>query len=862
MSTGNTDPNNKTQNSNTSKSPAHNQNSGTVKFGRFVVNHPWLVLLASLALLFAAMFGAKYLVIKPDYRVFFAEDNPQLVAFDHIQDTYDKADNVMMVLTPKEGEVFRKDTLKTIQWLTEQAWHVPYSTRVDSVTNYQHTWVTPEDEDYMLVGALLCVPAKSADFDSTCEHESATPEVIDGLSQRDLDRLENIVKTEPQVVNRMINPEGTVTAVNITVQMPDDKDLEGLEGDELAQKKTEILTAGQIVADYVRDLQAQVEERNPNLEVRLTGVVMMNTAFAETGLGDMMTLTPIMLLLVIPLALFFMVRSISGTIGSVLIIIFSIAGAMGMEGWLGIFLTAPVFSVPTVVATMAVADSVHLLVTYMQNLRNGLDKKDAMVESIRINMMPIFLTSITTVIGFLTMNFSDVPPLRDLGNVVAMGVTFAFIFSITFLPAFITLLPTKVPSARSAKHEKMDQFADFVVAKRKMLLPVMAVICVGVIAFLPKNELNDEFVKYFDETIDFRVDSDYTAENLTGLYTMFYAVQSGKENGIHEPQFMSTLQEFVEFAESQPEVIHVQSYTDVMKRLNKSMNADRDECYALPEASLEENCNEVLKEPEEGTDLNTRIRELTAQFTLMYEMSLPKGMDLNNQVSSDKGGTRIQIALHNLSSVEVLALEETFAQWFEENAPQYEVQGSSPAVMFAHVGQNNIYSMLEGTAWALVLISLLLIFALRSLKLGLLSLIPNIVPMAVAFGIWAIFQGQVGMGLSVVTGMTLGIVVDDTVHFLSKYLRARREKGLDSHEAVKYAFQTVGMALTVTTIVLVLGFLVLGMSHYVMNSHMGILTAITLAAALIIDFLLLPPLLMLLEPKKKNKRINSLKTID
>lgn len=840
----------KTTNQEQNISKHSNQQTRTVKFGRFIVNHPWFVLIASLLLLFGAMYGAKFLEIKPDYRVFFAEDNPQLVAFDHIQDTYDKADNAMIVLTPKEGGVFSKETLKTIQWLTEKAWHTPYSTRVDSVTNYQHTWVTPEDEDYMLVGALLCVPAKSADFDSTCEHESVTPEMIDGMSQDQLERLEQIVLNEPQVVNRMINPQSSVTAVNITVQVPDDKDLEGLEGEEREKKKTEIMTATQKVADFVRDLKAQVEERNPNLEVRLTGVVMMNTAFAETGLGDMMTLTPIMLLLVIPLALFFMVRSVSGTIGSVLIIIFSIAGAMGMEGWLGIFLTAPVFSVPTVVATMAVADSVHLLVTYMQSLRHGMPKKEAMVESIRINMMPIFLTSITTVIGFLTMNFSDVPPLQDLGNVVAMGVTFAFIFSITFLPAFIMLLPTKVSSGRSAKHEKMDQFADFVVAKRKVLLPLMTVVCIVIIAFLPKNELNDEFVKYFDKTIDFRVDSDYTAENLTGLYTMFYSIQGEEENGIHEPKFMSTLQAFVKFAEQQPEVIHVQSYTDVMKRLNKSMNADREECYALPEKSLNENCNQVLKEPEEGTDLNTRIRELTAQFTLMYEMSLPKGMDLNNQVSSDKAGTRVQIALHNLSSIEVLALEEKFSQWFEQNAPDYEVQGSSPAVMFAHVGQNNIYSMLEGTAWALVLISLLLIFALRSLKLGLLSLIPNIVPMAVAFGIWAIFQGQVGMGLSVVTGMTLGIVVDDTVHFLSKYLRARREKGLDSHAAVKYAFQTVGMALTVTTIVLVLGFLVLGMSHYVMNSHMGILTAITLAAALIIDFLLLPPLLMLLDRKK------------
>jgi predicted RND superfamily exporter protein len=831
------------------------ESSKTIRFAKYVVNHPWLVLLASIILLLGAMYGARFLEIKPDYRVFFDEDNPQLIAFDHIQDTYNKADNVMMVLTPKEGRVFDKSTLKTVQWLTEEAWQTPYSTRVDSITNYQHTWVTPEDEDYMLVGALLCVPAKSADFDSTCEHQSVTPDMIDDLSEKQLERLENIVVNEPQVVNRMINPEGTVTAVNITVQMPDDKDLEGLEGEAWKEKKLEILTATKKVADHVRQLQKQVEERNPNLEVRLTGVVMMNTAFAETGLGDMMTLTPIMLLLVIPLALFFMVRSVSGTIGSVLVIIFSIAGAMGVEGWLGIFLTAPVFSVPTVVATMAVADSVHLLVTYMQNLRNGMGKQDAMVESIRINMMPIFLTSITTVIGFLTMNFSDVPPLQDLGNVVAVGVIFAFIFSITFLPAFTMLMPTKVAPGRSTKHEKMDQFADFVVAKRKLLLPLMTVVCVGIIAFLPKNELNDEFVKYFDETIDFRVDSDYTTEHLTGLYTMFYSVQSGSENGIHEPKFMATLQDFVEYAEAQPEVIHVQSYTDVMKRLNKSMNADRDECYALPEKSLSENCNEVLKEPEEGVELNTRIRELTAQFTLMYEMSLPKGMDLTNQVSSDKAGTRVQIALHNLSSLEVLALEERFATWFKQNAPQYEVLGSSPGVMFAHVGQNNIYSMLKGTAWALVLISLLLMIALKSFKLGLLSLIPNIIPMAVAFGIWGIFQGQVGMGLSVVTGMTLGIVVDDTVHFLSKYLRARREKGLDSHQAVKYAFQTVGMALTVTTIVLVLGFLVLGMSHYVMNSHMGILTAITLAAALIIDFLLLPPLLMLVDRKNRSKKV-------
>lgn len=836
----------------------HDHNK-TVKFAKFVVNHKWLVLFSSIVFSFSATFGASLLEIKTDYRVFFSEDNPQMLAFEDIQDTYDKADNVMFVLTPKDGKVFSKQTLKTIQWATEEGWKTPYVTRVDSITNYQHTWVTPEDEDYMLVGALLCIPDKTADMDSECEHEGVTPEMIDALSEQQIEDLSNVLLNEPQILNRMLNPEKTVTAINVTVQPPSDPDVEGLEGEAKREMQGKVMTAVPEITSFARDLKQSIMERDPNIEVRMTGVIMMNNAFAETGMQDMITLTPLMLFAVIPLALFFMLRSISGTFSSVLVIVFSITAAMGGAGWLGIYMTGPLFSVPTIVATMAVADSVHLLVTFLQNKRRGMEKADAMVESIRINMMPIFLTSVTTIIGFLTMNFSEVPPLRDMGNTVAVGVAWAFFLSVTFLPALMMILPVKSKAREHGESKLMDKFANFVITKRRLLLPAMAALSIGIISFLPQNDLNDEFVKYFDETIDFRVDSDYTAENLTGLYVMLYSVQTGEQDGIHESEFLDTIEAFAQFADQQPEVLHVQSYGDVMKRLNKSMNGDRQECYSLPRQSLDAGCNAVLNEPdEEGVDLNTRIRELTAQYTLMYETSLPRGMDLNNQLNGDKSSTRMQLSLKNISSIEVIALEEKFAQWFKDNAPQLEISASSPAIMFSHVGQRNIYSMIQGTAIALILISFILGIALRSWRLGLLSLIPNIIPMAVAFGIWGIFKGQVGMGLSVVMGMTLGIVVDDTVHFLSKYLRARREKKMDQEEAVRYAFHTVGMALTVTTIVLVLGFLVLGMSHYVMNAEMGIMTAITLAAALIIDFLLLPPLLMLF---KKSKATNPVETV-
>jgi predicted RND superfamily exporter protein len=258
-----------------------------------------------------------------------------------------------------------------------------------------------------------------------------------------------------------------------------------------------------------------------------------------------------------------------------------------------------------------------------------------------------------------------------------------------------------------------------------------------------------------------------------------------------------------------------------MKRLNKNMHADKPEWYRLPEQ-----------------------RDLAAQYLLLYEMSLPYGLDLNNQVDVSKSATRMTVTVKNISSNEMLALEDKAQEWLHNNAPEMRAAGASPSVMFAHIGHRNIRSMLTGTTVALVLISLILVVALRSIKIGLISLIPNLTPAAMGFGLWGLLVGEVGLGLSVVTGMTLGIVVDDTVHFLSKYLRARREQQLTSPDAVRYAFSTVGTALWVTSLVLIAGFMVMTQSPFKLNADMGLLTAITIAFALAADFLFLPPLLM------------------
>ena len=802
------------------------------KFGHWVLKWRWLIILLSLVIVVLAASGGKNLSLTTNYRVFFSADNPQLLAFDELENTYTKNDNVMFVLTPTDGDVFTPQALAAVESLTKAAWQLPFSIRVDSISNFQHT---EADGDELIVRDLV--------------KDAVT---LDSVA---LNKIRQIALNEPLLVQRLISPNGKVTAINATIQLPGKDEI------------TEIPS----VVSMARAMADKLRLDYPGMEVRLTGMVMMNSSFSESSQKDMTSLIPLsFLLMVIFLALllrdfqrklwilFAVGASLAGiaslismislppviigllifsgfgillwsfpaTISTVLVIVLSALAAMGLGGHIGFPITPPSASAPTIILTVAIANSVHILITFLHEMHQGKDQRAAIVESLRVNLQPVFLTSLTTAIGFLTMNFSEVPPFRHLGNFVAFGVVASFFLSVTFLPAVVSLLPITVRKISRDQDTLMERLGNFVVRQRSRLLIFMSMLVIALVLFIPKNELNDIFVHYFDQSVPFRVDSDYTTANLTGLYVADYSLSSGESGGVSNPKFLQDVENFANWYRQQPETMHVNVYTDIMKRLNKNMHADDQAMYKLPDE-----------------------RDLAAQYLLLYEMSLPYGLDLNNQISVDKSSTRMTASIQTISSNDVLALEKRAQDWLAENAPNIKsTRGSGPTIMFAHIGKRNIVSMLIGTTVALILISGILIIALRSFKIGFISIVPNLVPAAI--GLWAILVGEVGLALSIVTGMTLGIVVDDTVHFLSKYLRARRERGLNSEDAVRYAFTSVGRALMTTSIVLVAGFLVLAFSSFKLNSGMGLLTSIVIVFALIADFLLLPPLLMKLDRKK------------
>ena len=775
------------------------------RLGGWVVVSRWPIIIVTMVLVGIATSGTLFLEFSADHRIYFSKDNPQLLAYEAMENTYGQRGNVFFAIAPESRDATSALALEATAWLTEQSWQIPYSTRVDSVTNFQHTTA---DGDDILVRDLVDEAARG------------------DASERA--RIRAIALAEPRLAARLLARDGGVSGINVTVHLPGENKI--LEGPQ--------------VIEAARGLADEVRERFPGIDVKITGLAIFNQTFMEVSLGDLKTLVPASFA-AMTLMLVLLTQGLSGTFAIMLVVAMSVMTAVGLGGWVGLPMTAPSAIAPIVVLTVAIANCVHVFATFSQYMqgdasrmladrgsgallrraRTGGLKRDAIVESLRVNLQPVFLASLTTTLGFLSMNFSEVPPFRQLGTFVAFGVGAAFLLSVTLLPALLSLLPVRVRATGHRGDAAMAALGEFVVRRRRELLWGSALIVVALVASIPRNELNDVFLHYFDESIEFRRDADFTTENLTGMYTMEYSLASGEVEGISDPDFLADIAAFAEWYKEQPETIHVNVITDTFRRLNMSMHGDDPAEYRLPAS-----------------------REQAAQYLLLYEMSLPFGLDLNNQIDVDKSATRMTVATQTLSSNEVLALDRRALQWLADHAPNIvRPESSGTTLMFAYLGRRNIVSMLVGTTVALIGISFILIFALRSLRLGLTSLVPNLIPGALGFGIWGLAVGEVGVSLSVVTAMTLGIVVDDTVHFLSKYRRARRELGCASPDAVRVAFRTVGRALLTTSLVLVAGFVVVSLSSFELNAGMGKLTAMVIALALMADFFLLPPLLMKVE---------------
>ena len=751
-----------------------------------VMGRRWAVLAASLlAVVLLAAGGARLAQVDVDVRNHFGEDDPHIVALDRLEDTYALSDAALVVAAPQDGAVFTRDALTAIEELTERLWQTPYVTRVDSIANYSHS---EGFEDELVVEPLI--------------DEAAA------LTDKDLERIERIALGTEEVAGRFVSRDGRVAGLVVSVALPDDRE---------ARQSAKIE-----VTDFLRSTAAESRLEHAAIDYHLTGELVLNRAMRDAIDDDTGVLAPIVLATML-LAAVVLLRSVWGTVAIVLMLAAVLASAVGFAGWAGMKLYGESGAAFFVLMAVSVAHSVHIIEGMLAGMREGLDRRQAAVRSLEVNMRAVFLTSLTTAIGFLSLNFADMPPFRVMGNMVAFGAMLAFVYAVTLLPAFLSLVPMRARPLRAGRRDVFDLFARFVVTRRTALLWGFGIVIVVLIAGISRIELRENWLELLDESYEFRRSTDFISENFSGVETYEYSLGAGREGGITDVGYLERLDAFAAWFRAQPEVAHVFAVSDIMKRLNKNLHSDDPAFYRLPENS-----------------------DLAAQYLLLYEFSLPVGRDLNNLIDVGRSSTRMTVVLRSLSTAEKIALDDRAQAWLQQNAPGMETGATGVALVGAHSIQRNIEGMLLGTVVAMGIVSLLLLLVFRSLRLGAISLIPNFVPAAMAMGLWGYAVGEVGVAAAVVTAIAFGIIVDDTIHFMTKYVAARKD-GLLPSESVQSAFRSVGKALLATTVVFGLGFLVFGASGLVTNQALGLLVGMTVVIALLADFLFLPPLLMALD---------------
>ena len=574
------------------------------RYARWIVRQRWAVLIVVLLATAAAAAGVPKIDLATDYRVFFSPDNPDLAAYEAVENIYTKNDNVLFALRPRSGDVFTPELLETMRALTEDAWQIPYSTRVDGLTNFQHTWA---DGDDLIVEDLVGPGAITADV---------------------VARARDVGLSEPLLVGRLVAEDARTAGINVRISLPGDSKAELPE-----------------TVEHVRQLLVTYRAANPDVEIHASGIAMMNWAFAEAPMLDMPFVMPLMFGAFV-LAIVVFLRSMSGIISTLTVLLLSTLTAVGIAGHLGILLDPVSSAAPIVILTLAVADSVHILVSWLGLRRDKVENREALIEAVRINAMPVFLTSITTAIGFLSLNFSDSPPFRLLGNITAFGVMVARVYSMTVLPALVAILPARdaVRTGRGRLDALMERFSELLVRRYRPVLATMGIVAVLLSLSIARLQVNDQYIDYFDESLPIRIASDCTVDHLSGIYSTTYSLEAGGSQEVANPTYLAAVDAFTDYLESRPAVVHVNSFTRTMKRLNKNLHGDDPAEYRLPED-----------------------QELAAQYLLLYELSLPYGLDVNDQIDVDKRSLRLDVTYGDVDIAVVEGETRLAEAWLAEH---------------------------------------------------------------------------------------------------------------------------------------------------------------------------------------------------
>ncbi len=753
----------------------------------FIARRPGLAIAAGLLTVLVLAPGLGKLEADFTHRGFFWDDDPKIRAFDAFQRRFGNDDIVSLTMHSPSG-IFDQDSVKLLRELTERMWMVPEVIRVDTLINFN--WVHPVGDDILI--------------------EPLLPE---GLTDAQLAERKRVALEHETLPGYLVSRDGNTAVVNARIKPGFEKssDARGI-----------VLATRAIVAK----LQGRGDHR-----IRIGGGPTLTYAFEEASRADVARLAP----LAIGIAAVFLLALLRSALAiglSISVVLLSTLGAFGLAGHAGLVQTAMSTAVPTILIAVGIADTVHVIIGFVDLLRRGVPQREAAHRALTRNLLPTFLTSLTTAVGFLSFITANLKPLSVLGVMAGFGTLLAWLLTQLVVGGAIFLLPFRVrplPPERAARTERQaNRLIDFVARRRWPIIGVTVVLSSAALIYALGVDVSSDPVKYFRRGTPAREANEFAQSSLGGGRAVELVVESGAEEGIKDPAFLSRVDALRTWLLAQPHISKVISVLDVMKQMNRALHEGAPAEYRLP-----------------------NDRESVAQLLLLYTMGLPQGMDLNDQISVKNDALRVTVVNTVNTSRETVALVHRIEA--QARALGLEVSGTGKYYLYQNTNDYVVDSFVQSLWFANLAIGLIMMLFLRSVKLGIISMLPNVVPLF-AGGALLRFIGQpLDMGTVLVASITLGISIDDTSHVLANFVRLRQQ-GEPPLEALKAVMAHAGPALLSTNGILIVAFASFATAQFTPNIFMGILTAFILTLALVADVFFTPALLLVgVKPRPTRK---------
>ena len=765
--------------------------SFTYKLSALVVDHPKKFLLTSLFLVVVFLPGLLKFHEKYDVRIWFRESDPQIERLNEFERHFGNDENLVFAIYSPSG-IFDEQSMQTLYELTEKAWLIPQVLRVDSLTNYSDTY---GQGDEIFIDPFI----KTSPWDQSYLNDRKTR----ALAHRVLpDYLISKDGKSAMVFARLVP----------TLQgSPNYKDI----------------VAG------ARALIKELQQKDPEAQFHLIGEAAVNDAFREVSWSDSERIIPLMFALII-IYMLFTFRSVLATLLPLTLIGSSILVTFGLCFYLGMDYNQILSILPGILVAISIADSVHLIVTYLQFKGMGHDSKTAGLYALHKNLVPTFLTSVSTMIGFWSLTITDLIPIREMGILAGFGTAIAWILTITFVAPAMVLLPIKVSG--HFKIFKTDlaphNWALKVTTMLRNWAHVIVIIFFALAAvsfwYGSKIKVNSNPYEYFSDHIPLKKANEFVKDVFGGNAGPEFVFDSGVADGIKDPVFLAKVEALKNWLDSKDYINKTIDIIDIIKETHQALNAGNPEFYKIP--------------PEQ---------EAIAQELFLYTMSLPQGMDLNNRMTLDNSAMRMSVLWSVFDTRGWLKHVDEIEHKMKELGLTGHATGKF--LLFQRMMDYVVMTFLQSITMAMILISFLMMILLRSFKLGILSLFPNILPLFFGAAFMHFLEIDLNIGSALVASVCLGIAVDDTIHFLTNYYRMRSE-GLNIYDAITRVFTYTGSALVVTTLILSTAFGMFVIGDFVPNHHFGMLSAFVLFVALLTDVIFLPALLFSIERLKDSMR--------